>query len=237
MFQPGLVNAMTARHEAAKGFCDITPLSLGVLVYGFAFGLLAAQAQMSGIQTGLMSGLVFAGSSQIVGVERLVAGAGALSALAAGLALNVRILLMTSSLRREFAGRSIWQILLGAHLTTDENWALMHATRSKGHPVGYWYLMGGGLSLLVFWVASTILGIFFAQALPDPRALGIDFAFTAAFIAMLTSLWRGRPDIGPWVASILASGIVVLFLPVEASWALVVGGLVGALTAGAQARE
>ncbi|MEM1376016.1 MAG: AzlC family ABC transporter permease [Pseudomonadota bacterium] len=228
---------MTSHQEAVKGFCEITPLSLGVLVYGFAFGLLAAQAQMTGLQAGLMSTLVFAGSSQIVGVERLVSGAGLLSSLAAGLTLNVRILLMTSSLRQEFSGRPLWQVLLGAHLTTDENWGLMHATRSKGYAVGYWYLVGGGLSLLLFWVTSTVSGVIFAQVLPSPRALGIDFAFTAAFIAVMTSLWGGKSDVAPWTISIVACLFSALVLPVEPSWALIIGGLCGAFFAGFQTHE
>lgn len=83
-------------HEFRAAFSDIIPLTIGVAIYGAAFGLLAAQAGMSELQTGVMGTFVFAGSSQIVAVERLVAGAGAFTAAMAGLALNLRILLMTA---------------------------------------------------------------------------------------------------------------------------------------------
>lgn len=224
--------SLTPGAEFWAGFKDITPLTFGVIVYGVAFGLLASQANMSDLETGLMGAIVFAGSSQIVGVERLVSGAGAVTALIAGLTLNARILLMTASLREEFATRPLWQILLGVHLTTDENWALMHAARAKGREVGYWYLVGAGLSILIFWVLSTGLGASFAQALPDPKALGIDFAFTAAFIAMLRNMWRGRVDLLPWFVAIAVAISVALYAPIESSWALVIGGLAGAGIAG-----
>lgn len=220
------------RQEFWNGFRDITPLTLGMIVYGVAFGLLASQAQMSELKTGVMGATVFAGSSQIVGVERLVAGAGAFSALVAGLTLNARILLMTTSLRRELSGRPVWQILLGVHLTTDENWAMMHAARARGKTAGYWYLVGGGASLMIFWVLATTCGVGFARVLPEPRAIGIDFAFTAAFIAMLRNMWRGQADALPWLVSIGCSVCFILFAPFEASWALVVGGLAGAAIAG-----
>lgn len=219
-------------HEFRAAFSDIIPLTIGVAIYGAAFGLLAAQAGMSELQTGVMGTFVFAGSSQIVAVERLVAGAGAFTAAMAGLALNLRILLMTASLCDEFADRPTWQILLGVHLTTDENWALMHATRAKGMHVGYWYLVGGGASLLLVWVVATVLGVGFAKVLPDPHAIGIDFAFTAAFIAILCNMWRGMDDLLPWIISIGCAGSLTLLAPIEPSWALAFGGVAGAAGAG-----
>jgi predicted branched-subunit amino acid permease len=175
-----------------------------------------------------MGTLVFAGSSQIIATERLVAGAGALTALIAGLALNLRILLMTGSLREELAGRPLWQVLLGVHLTSDENWALMYATRAKGRAVGYWYLVGGGACLLLIWTSATVFGVSFAQMLPEPKAIGMDFAFTAAFIAILCNLWRGAQDLLPWLVSAGSSALLVLFAPIEPSWALALGGIAGA---------
>ena len=200
-------------------------------IYGAAFGLLAAQAHMSELQTGIMGTLVFAGSSQILAIERLVSGAGAFTALIAGMALNLRILLMTGSLRKELAGRPLWQVIIGVHLTTDENWALMYAARAKGRAVGYWYLVGGGTCLIIVWTMATVFGVSFAQVLPEPQAIGMDFAFTAAFIAILCSLWRGVQDLMPWLVSAGISGSLVLFAPIEPSWALALGGVAGAVFA------
>ncbi|UUX48929.1 AzlC family ABC transporter permease [Nisaea acidiphila] len=223
--------------EFTRGVRDIAPLAFGVTIYGLAFGLLAAQAGMGAPSTGAMGLFVFAGSSQIVATERLVAGAGTFGAIAAGLALNLRILLMTASLRTEFAGRPFWQVLLGVHLTTDENWALMHATRAKGNAAGYWYLMGGGACLMAVWIAATMAGADFAGALPDPVSIGMDFAFTAAFIAILRNLCRGAEDARPWLVSVGAAGGLALLAPIDPSWALACGGIAGAVTAGVARHE
>ena len=80
--------------EFWTGAREISPLAIGVVIYGLAFGLLAAQAGMSALQVGVMGTFVFGGSSQIIAVERLVAGAGATAAIVAGLALNLRLLLL-----------------------------------------------------------------------------------------------------------------------------------------------
>ena len=201
-----------------QGFRDIMPLALGAALYGLAFGLLAAQAGMSTLQTGVMGAFVFSGSAQFI-------------ALIAGVALNLRMLLMTASLRDVLANRPFWQKLLGVHLTTDESWALFHATRAKGQTTSYWYLIGAGLGMWLLWLASTLAGVSFAANLPEPRALGIDFAFTAAFIAILRGLWSGKRDLVPWLLSAATVAGLNIFTPMEPSWALVIGGILGAVAA------
>ncbi len=218
--------------EAMSGARAIIPLAVGVAVYGLAFGLLASRAGFTWSQTGMMSALVFAGSSQIVAVERLAAGAGVAAAFVAGVVINLRLLLITASVRDLFAGRPLWQRMLGAHLSSDENWALTLARRSQGQKAGYWFLTGAGALLLVTWVSSGVLGVVFASHIPDPETYAIDFAFTAAFIAISRSLWRGRPDAAPWAAAIGVVIVTTRFDAVDASWAIVLGGLAGAVVAG-----
>ena len=211
---------------------DISPLALGVAIYGLAFGLLAAQASMSELQVGVMGTIVFAGASQILAVERLVAGAGATVAIVAAVAINLRLLLVTASIRDVYKDRPWWQLVLGAHMSTDENWALMLATRAKGRDVGYWYLVGGGACLFFTWVLATTTGVLFATSIPEPKALGMDFAFTAAFIAIACSLWRGNRDFIPWLVSIVSVAVTLLTGWLDSSWSLILGGCTGALTAG-----
>jgi 4-azaleucine resistance transporter AzlC len=227
-----MTERLSPQREFWSAVRDILPLAAGVSVYGLAFGLLAAQAGLTTLQVGVMGGIVFAGGSQIVAVERLVAGAGATAALVAGIALNLRLILVAASIRDVYAGRPVWQLLLGAHMTTDENWALLLSERAKGRHLGYWYLVGGGMCLLVVWVAATVTGILFATAIPEPKALGMDFAFTAAFIAIARSLWGGRRDLVPWITSALVVALSLASGRIDPSWALVLGGVAGAVVAG-----
>lgn len=220
------------KQEFLSGAREIVPLAIGAGIYGLAFGLLAAQANMDGLQVGVMGSIVFAGASQIVVVERMIAGAGATIALIAGIALNLRLLLITASIRDIYAGRPLWQVALGAHLTADENWALTLSARANGRKAGYGYLMGAGTTLFLAWVGATVAGVYFAAAIPEPEALGMDFAFTAAFIAIARSLWRGRRDLLPWAASFLMVAGCILVAGVDPSWALILGGLSGATIAG-----
>jgi len=216
------------------GAREITPLALGAAVYGVAFGLLAAQAGFSPLQIGVMGAVVYAGSSQIIATQQWMAGAGIAASVFAGLALNLRLLLVTASIRDVFVRRPIWQIAFGAHLTADENWALTLAARASGRKVGYRYLVGAGLFQMAVWCSATVLGVVFAAAIPEPKALGMDFAFTAAFIAIARLLWRGRSDLLPWLVAVavVVGGVKLGGAPPH--WMLAAGGLVGAAVAAAR---
>ena len=60
----------------------------------------------------------------------------------------------------------------------------------------------------------------------------MDFAFTAAFIAIALSLFRGRADLAPWAVSLAVVVLSVRTGWLAAPWALVLGGLSGAAAAG-----
>lgn len=222
------------RDGVLAGARDILPLAASVAVYGLAFGLLAAQAGFTALQVGAMGAVVYAGSSQIVMTQQWLAGAGFAASVVAGLILNLRILLITASLRDVFANQPWPKVALGAHLSADENWALLLARRAEGHEVGYAYLVGGGLAQMAVWCGSTVAGVLFAHVLPDPKVLGMDFAFTAAFIAIARSLWRGRDDLWPWLVAVAVVVVGVKGLGAPAHWMLALGGFSGAAVAGAR---
>jgi predicted branched-subunit amino acid permease len=210
----------------------IAPLAVGVAIYGMAFGLLATQAGFTPFEVAGMGGVVFAGSSQIVFTQQWLAGAGALAALAAAVVLNLRILLIAASIPDVFAGRPFWQVALAAHLAADENWAMLLARRAAGRAAGYRFFVGAGMVQFVVWLAATTLGAGLSEAIPDPKKLGMDFAFTAAFIAIALTLFRGRADIAPWAVSLVVVLLSVANGWIAAPWALVLGGVTGAAVAG-----
>jgi predicted branched-subunit amino acid permease len=109
---------------------------------------------------------------------------------------------------------------------------LMLSARAEGRTVGYWYLVGAGMMMLLVWLMATIAGVTFAAAIPEPRALGTDFAFTAAFIAIARSLWTGHRDLIPWVTSFVVVALLIVPGLVAGSWAMIAGGVAGAMVAG-----
>lgn len=214
-----------------KGVIGILPLALGATAYGFAFGVVAGQLGFPWWGVGLMSGLVHAGSSQMVAVERFGSEGLIVGAVIAGAALNLRYLGIIASLSNVLREASWPARLLAIHLTGDENWALTMATREQDGRTGHRFLIGSGLVMITMWTLSTATGALIGQSVPNLTDYGIGFAFTAAFIAMARSLWRGASDLIPFIVSFVFT-LFCAKLGMDSAFAIIVGAL-GGVTTGA----
>ncbi|MGR3492836.1 MAG: AzlC family ABC transporter permease [Shimia sp.] len=209
-----------------QGLLAILPLALGVAAYGFAFGVLAAEAGFSAEGVAVMALAVFAGSSQIAAVDQFLSAGTVLGAAFAGAALNLRYIGIVASVvpvLREVQWP--WR-LIALQGATDENFALTLSERAKDPSVGGRFLLGTCFGLLAAWAVSTTAGALVGAAVPNLERFGIGFAFTAAFIAMARGLWPGRSAALPWGGTfVVVIGLVWLGLPGAA--ALVFGALAG----------
>lgn len=209
------------------GFISILPLAAGAALYGFAFGVLAAQLGFPWWGIATMSAIVHAGSSQIVAVEQFTSGEFVFGAVLAGVALNLRYLGIIASLADVLKDLPWRMKLIAIHITGDENWALTMARRAQDPNIGAPFLLGSGIAMISVWTISTSLGALIGQTIPDLERYGLGFAFTAAFIAMARAMWRGRQNIAPWVVTFgITVGLVQL--SVGNAYAILIGSMVGA---------
>lgn len=217
--------ALAGRNSWLRGALAAGPIVLGYLPIGFAFGVLAQQASLSGAETLLMSLLVFAGSSQFIAVALLAGGASALTVVLATLMVNLRHLPMSAALARHLRGWSGLQVAAFAFELTDETFALHSARMAQGRPpLGE--VFGLNLTAHASWVVGTGVGFIAGSALVDVRALGLDFALPAMFLALLVLSVRRREQ---WLlaglSGALALGLYALGLQ---AWALLLATLAGA---------
>lgn len=216
-----------ASATARAGIAAALPLAAAVAIYGAVFGILARNAGMTRGELVAMDALVFAGAAQFVAVDLWSGGQVPLFAVAvATLAVNLRYLAVTASLRHVLVGR-LPARLLGAHLVVDENWALTMALPPERRRLAF--LIASGAVIYAGWNAGGIAGHVLGGGLPGPEVIGLDFAFTAAFIALALGMWRGtRSDLLPWTVAAVAACLAARFLP--ANWHVVVGGAAGVAT-------
>jgi 4-azaleucine resistance transporter AzlC len=224
---PAMTEKPSAYQELAHGARACLPVCVSVAAYGLVWGVLAGQAGLSMLEVLLMGGLIFAGSSQFVALDLWTDNPAALPILALVLAvaiINLRYVLLTATLRPLFPRRLGPGALAAIFLATDENWALTIA-QMRRRPTGAAYLVGGGLMIYVTWLASTATGRLLGAAIDDPAAYGLDFAFTATFLALLLGMWRGKADLVPWLVG--AGAALIAARLVEGNWYILVGGLIG----------
>ncbi len=207
-----------------EGLKAAWPICLGYMPIGMAMGVLAQKAGLSIWEMGLMSLLVFAGSAQFICVSMLVAGAASIPIIITTFVVNLRHVLLSSSLAKYLDSMSLRGLALYAYGVTDESFG-----------VNYTRFLEGGWdprkALVVnhaanaTWIICTISGAYFGELIPE-GAFGIDYALIAMFIGILVFQIRGLIYmIAALIAGIFAA-IMALF--VEGNLNIIVGAMAGA---------
>ncbi len=211
-----------------SGFIANLPVAASVAAYGSVLGVLAAQKMLLWTELLFMNLSIFAGSAQFVMIDMWKAPLPVMEITLAVLIINLRYLLIGASLRPIFQGKSLSQKISVMHLVADENWAVTMAAYQKGTGVDIYFLLGGGVCLLISWCTGTLLGHRLGTVISNPEAYALDFAFIAVFTALAFSMWQGRRNIIPWLTAAILSLMAEKLMP--GKWYIMIGGIGGALT-------
>jgi 4-azaleucine resistance transporter AzlC len=185
------------------------PIGLGYMPIGLAFGVIAQKAGLSPLDIGLMSLLVFAGSAQFIAVSMLAGGTAAIPIVITTFMVNLRHLLMSSSLSVYLKGvRGGW-LSLYAYGVTDESFAL-NLTRFRDGNWDWRRALVVNHTANIVWIASTVAGGYGGQFIP-PGAFGIDYALIGMFICLLVFQMRGLV----YVIVAILSGLLAVILSVS----------------------
>jgi 4-azaleucine resistance transporter AzlC len=207
-----------------QGLAAALPIWVGYAAVGIPFGVLARQAGLSPIQIALMSIIVFAGSSQFIAVSMIGSGASILPIIITTFFVNLRHLLMSSSLALHLKGISKGRLSLFAYGVTDESFAV-NLTKFMHGSWGINRALVVNHTANAVWIASTIAGGYLGEAVPE-GALGIDYALTAMFIALLVFQLRNTLATILSILSGLLSLIFSLLLP--GAWNIILASMIAA---------
>jgi 4-azaleucine resistance transporter AzlC len=208
------------------GMVASLPVALSVFAYGCVFGLLARQAGMRFTDAALMSSLVYAGSAQFVALGLWISPLPIGALVLTTLVINLRHLLMGAAMRPWFGALPPLVAYGSMFFLVDESWALTMREFARGER-NAGYFVGTGIPIFFGWLSATVVGFTVGTAIRDPAEFGLDFAFTAVFIALLVGLWRGRRDIVPWVTAALVAVAAAHYVP--GKWYILIGALAGTL--------
>jgi len=166
-----------------KGMKAALPIVLGYLPVGMAFGVLARKAGLTTLEAGSMSLLVYAGASQFIAVEMISKGMVWFPIVLTTFFINLRHLLMSSTLSLYFNGNRIQTLGLLSSQLTDESFAVAMSNTSKieNRPG---YLFGLQITSHIAWITGSVGGALFG-GLIDHKSYGIPFALPALFICLL----------------------------------------------------
>jgi predicted branched-subunit amino acid permease len=175
--------------------------------YGLSFGAISTASGLSVLQTCFLSLVLFSGGSQFA-LAGVIGGGGApMTGAATAVLLGVRngfYGLRLSGLLRLRA----WQRPVAAQIVIDESTAMSVVRTSR--PAARLAFWSTGVSVFVLWNLATVIGAFAADALRDPRVLGLDAAAPAAFLALMSPRLRSRE---PRLVAVVAAVVALASVP------------------------
>lgn len=209
-----------------EGLKRALPICLGYLPVGFAFGVLAVKNGVPAPLAVAMSCAQFSGSGQFVFASLWGSGASYLAtALAVGI-VNLRYLLMSAAEAPWMTGvGKVKRFFLGYGIT-DESF-VVHATALKsGWKLDTATMFVCNQTTELAWITGSAVGAFCGELVEDVRPLGLDYAITAMFIALLIPQCAGRLPLT--VAIFTAALSVALKCSGLGQWNVAIASVVGA---------
>ena len=214
----------TRTSEFLTGVKDELPILPGVVPFGMIYGVSALSAHIPAITAQAMSSVVFAGASQFIIAQLILAGTPPIVIIFTAFIVNIRHMLYSASLA-PFVKRlpAHWKWLL-AYLLTDEAYAvtISHYRNSEDETQKHWYFFGAGLALWTTWQVSTAIGIFLGTQVPASWSL--DFTSTLTFIALVVPALKDRAST---LAALTAGIVAVLIYALPFKLGLGIASLIG----------
>jgi len=167
---------------------DAAAVGVATGAYGISFGALAVASGLSVWQACALSVLMFTGASQFAFVGVVATGGGAFAAVVTAWLLGLRNAFYGIQMAR-LLGVSGLRRVGAAQLTIDESVAMaLGRNEPRSARRAFWLT---GIAIFLCWNVATLGGALAASGIAEPRALGLDAAVPAAFLALLWPRLRG----------------------------------------------
>ena len=221
--------APTKPRSAADAFFEgaiaSLPIIVGVAPFGALFGMLALEHTLSVADAMFMSAAIYAGASQLVGIDLFGANVAPWMIILSIFAVNFRLVLYSATVGRYFARWSLGKQVIAYFLLVDTLFAEAEQRTDRGIPLRFSWYMGIGLPIYISWLVATYLGAIFGQLIPDPHTIGIDFFLPIYFFCLVLS-FRARAHWLPVVA-VSAVASILAYRTIGSPWHVSVGALAG----------
>lgn len=215
----------SSRSEFWTGVRAALPIIIAASPFGALFGALAVENGMTVFEAGLMSAILFAGASQMVGIELFGENIAPWLIVFSIFAVNFRHILYSAVTGRYMTHLSFFQRYFSFFFLTDPQFALMETRRDEGIEISFAWLMGAAVTFWVPWLTLTIVGAIFGTLIDDPASWGIDFLLPIYFLALVMG-FRKRAN---WAPIVVASGVVSIlaFHFIGSPWHITIGAIAG----------
>ena len=205
------------------------PVMVSATPFAALFGAVAVDNGQTVLEAGLMSATVYAGASQLVGIELFGHHVAPWLIVLSIFAVNFRHILYSAALAPHVAHWSFLQKALGLFMLTDPQFAETVKRGERTGPVGFAWYMGFALVIYVPWLIVTLTGALAGKMIGDPKVIGIDVLLPIYFLGLVLG-FRKRENFLP-VALAAGLGSILAWHFIGSPWHVSVGALAGILVA------
>jgi predicted branched-subunit amino acid permease len=205
------------------------PVMVSASPFGALFGALAVDNGFSVFDAVFMSATVYAGASQMVGIELFGHNVQPWLIVLSVFAVNFRHILYSASIARHIRHFSAVQKFFAFFLLVDPQYAETEKRAERGEAVTFWWYLGFALVIYLPWQLMTMLGAIFGQLIGDPKAIGLDVLLPIYFMGLVLG-FRTRDNWLPVVAVSSLVSIAALHF-VGSPWHVSIGAIAGILLA------
>jgi predicted branched-subunit amino acid permease len=226
------VNARIAdmsRPDFTEGALKALPVIISAGPFAILFGAVAVANGQTVAEAALMSATVYAGASQLVGIELFGQAVPMWVVVLSILAVNFRHILYSAALTPFIDHFTFPQKMLSFFLLTDPQFAEAVARGESGREVTFPWYLGFGAMIYVPWVAMSAVGGALGSVIGNPADWGIDVLLPIYFLGLVLS-FRKRGNFLV-IATISAVVSVIAQHLIGAPWHISVGALAGILLA------
>lgn len=208
---------------------DSIPVVVSAMPFGLLFGALAIENGFTVLEAVLMSALVYAGASQMVGIELFGQNIAPWLIVFSIFAVNFRHVLYSAAMGRVIRPWTFGQKALGFYLLTDPQFAVAETKAAKHRPLSYRWYLGLGAPIYFAWLLETWVGASFGKMISNPEVIGLDFLLSIYFLGLVMSFRKRRL----WLPVVLTSGFVSIlaYQTVGSPWHVSIGAISGVFLA------
>jgi predicted branched-subunit amino acid permease len=213
------------KRDFLAGMRQCVPVVVAAAPFGLLFGALAVDNGLSVGEAVLMSATIYAGASQMVGIDLFNGSAAPWLIVLSIFAVNFRHVLYSAAVGRRISHFSLWQKAVAFFLLIDPVYAETERRSEAGKSMTFAWYLGIGLPVYLSWVAEGYLGAVFGGLIENPEEFGIDFLLPLYFMALVLG-FRSRKN---WLPVVLASalGSIAGFHFIGSPWHVSIGAIIG----------
>ena len=189
---PIMKNVMLRKDTAAlfrSGVIACLPTIPGYWSIGFAAGAIGTLSGFTLWQTAFLATALYAGSAQFLFYSLWSAGAGLTSVVLSVFLVNLRYLLMSSTMSIFFREQTTLQKIISGLLLTDETFGVAAQYGKCQGNIPFAWMSGLNLAAWLNWILACVVGAWFASVLPAALLEGLSFSLVSMFIGLVLMLW------------------------------------------------